>query len=66
MLQAIQNQDVKGVHDLLDADKQPRGITADVNMRSEEDGLSPLHIAVEAQSTETIQVLLKYYAELNA
>ena len=54
------------MHDLLDETKQVRGIIADVNNRYADEGLTPLHMAVEARAPEIMRILLKFYAELNA
>jgi len=65
-IQAIAANDIAGVKALLDEKKQPNGIIADVNNRNEQDGTTPLHIAVLNRNQPIIEILLKVFAELNA
>ena len=65
-IQAISANDIAGVKALLDEKKQPNGIIADVNNRNEEDGTTPLHIAVLNRNQPIIDILLKVFAEMNA
>ena len=51
--------------DILDEQKQSYGLTADVNMRFDEDE-TPLHSAVITGSVEIVQILLNKFAELNS
>ena len=50
---------------ILDETKCPHGLTADVNMRFDEDE-TPLHSAVITGSVEIVQILLNRFAELNS
>lgn len=51
--------------ELLDESKQKQGLIADVNHRLESD-MVPLHKAVRTGNLETVKVLLKFFAEVNA
>jgi ankyrin repeat protein len=53
------------VAELLDESKQKQGLIADVNHRLESD-MVPLHKAVRTGNLETVKVLLKFFAEVNA
>lgn len=50
---------------MLDETKQQQGLIADVNHRLESD-MVPLHKAVRTGNLETVKVLLKFFAEVNA
>lgn len=65
LLDAIRQKDAHTVSDLLDETKQAHGLTADVNMRFDEDE-TPLHSAVLTGDIEIVQILLNMFAELNS
>lgn len=65
LIQAIQKQNLKQMVDLLNEQTQMYGVVADLNHRLDFDE-TPLHMAVRSGNIESIQLLIKYFAEINA
>ncbi len=59
LVQAIKNQDVKQVMDLINEQKYK------VSLPINED-LTPLHYAVQAKNLEIVKILVEQFAEINA
>lgn len=65
LINAISNRDIKTVVNVLNEETSKHGLVADVNVKLM-DNSTPLHCAVQAGAVEIVEILLKYFAEVNA
>lgn len=65
LLNAIKAKNLQLVEDLLSENKQAHGLVADVNHRLDSD-MVPLHRAVLAGDPKCVQLLIKFFAEVNS